>query len=125
MSKPNGNPKSSKKPSDLKALEQQVKTAQNRHSKSDTEHQDDGALLGMAWRLSTELVVAVLVGAGLGWGLDKLFGTAPWLLVIGLGFGFVAGIKNTLRVAAKMDAANADVPLGNDLPDEDLYDDDD
>jgi len=97
MSKPNGTPRSSKKPSDLKALEQRVKTAQNRHSKSDTEHQDDGALLGMAWRLSTELVVAVLVGAGLGWGLDKLFGTAP----------------------------STDVPLGNDLPDSDLYDDDD
>jgi len=123
MSETNGKPKPSKKPNDLKALEARVQNAQSRHIKSETETKDDGALLGMAWRLSTELVVAVLVGAGLGYGLDKLFGTAPWLLVIGLGFGFAAGIKNTLRVAEKMDAATEDVPLGNDLDDTDMYDD--
>jgi len=98
MSKPNGTPRSSKKPSDLKALEQRVKTAQNRHSKSDTEHQDDGALLGMAWRLSTELVVAVLVGAGLGWGLDKLFGTAPQVLMCPLAMIYLIAISMTMMI---------------------------
>jgi len=117
MSKPNGKPPKSESPSDLKALEQRVKAAQTRATKSDADPTDDGSLLGMAWRLSTELVVAVFVGLLLGFGLDKLFGTAPWLLVIGAGLGFAAGIKNTLRVADKMDAQNADVPLGDDLPD--------
>jgi ATP synthase protein I len=119
MLKPNGKPSKPEISADLKALEQRVKSAQARNNKSDTEYEDDGALLGMAWRLSTELVVAVLVGAGLGYGLDKLLGTAPWILIIGLGFGFVAGIKTTLRTAAKMDAAAGDVPLGDDLPGDD------
>jgi ATP synthase protein I len=73
----------------------------------------------MAWRLSTELLVAVLIGLLLGYGLDKFFGTAPWILVIGAGLGFAAGIKNTLRMADRMDAKTADVPIGHDLPDDD------
>lgn len=119
MSETNGKPNSSEKPNDLKALEQRVQSAQARHTKSDKEHSNDGSLLGMAWRLSTELVVSVLVGAGLGYGLDKLFGTAPWLLIVGLGFGFATGIRGVMRVAAKMDAASAHIPIGEDIVDDD------
>ena len=72
MSETNGKPNSSEKPNDLKALEQRLESAQARHTKSDKEHSNDGSLLGMAWRLSTELVVSVLVGAGLGYGLDTV-----------------------------------------------------
>ena len=122
MSETNGKPNSSEKPNDLKALEQRVQSAQARHTKSDKEHSNDGSLLGMAWRLSTELVVSVLVGAGLGYGLDKLFGTAPWLLIVGLGFGFATGIRGVMRVAAKMDAASAHIPIGEDIVDDDVDD---
>ena len=118
MSDNNGKPNSSEKPNDLKALEARLDKAQARHTKSVTDQKTDGSLLGMAWRLSTELVVAVLVGAGLGFGLDKLFNTQPWLLIVGLGFGFAAGIKNTLRVAEKMDAQTAHIPLGDDIQDD-------
>lgn len=119
MSEQNRKPNSSKKPNDLKALEQRLSTAQAKHSKSDKENTTDGSLLGMAWRLSTELVVAVLVGTGLGYGLDTLFNTQPWLLVVGLGFGFAAGIKGVMRVAARMDAATAHIPIGEDIKDDD------
>jgi len=123
MSETNGKPNSSEKPNDLKALEQRLESAQARHTKSDKEHSNDGSLLGMAWRLSTELVVSVLVGAGLGYGLDKLFGTAPWLLIVGLGFGFATGIRGVMRVAAKMDAASAHIPIGEDITDDEDEDD--
>ena len=119
MSKQNGKPDFSEKSNDLKALEERLSTAKAKHSKSDTEENVDGSILGMAWRLSTELVVAVLVGAGLGFGLDKLFNTQPWLLVVGLGFGFATGIRGVLRVAAKMDAASAHIPIGEDIVDDD------
>ena len=118
MSDNNGKPNSSEKPNDLKALEARLDKAQARHTKSDTDQKTDGSLLGMAWRLSTELVVAVLVGAGLGFGLDKLFNTQPWLLIVGLGFGFATGIRGVLRVAAKMDAASAHIPIGEDIADD-------
>ena len=81
------------------------------------EGDNGGTLLGMAWRLSTELVVAVLVGTGLGYGLDYLLETRPWFLLVGLGFGFAAGIMSVFRVAGRMDAENAHIPIGEDMPD--------
>ena len=41
-------------------------------------------------RLSTELVAGVLVGAFLGWALDRLLATSPWGLIVLLMLGFVA-----------------------------------
>ena len=69
-------------------------------------------LLGFAFRFSTELVLALFVGAAMGWGLDWLFGqfsiaTRPVFIVIGSLFGAAAGIRNVIRVAKKMNDRNA------------------
>jgi ATP synthase protein I len=56
-----------------------------------------GPALGRALRVSTELLVALLVGAGLGWGLDRLTGAEPWFLLAGMLFGFAAGVRNLVR----------------------------
>jgi len=107
---------------DLESLAQRVNAVKQKHEKPVNDDKS-GSLLGMAWRLSTELLVSVLVGTGLGYGLDKIFGTKPWILLIGLGFGIAAGLRSVMRTAAKMDAMNTDIPIGNDLADDD-YDDD-
>jgi ATP synthase protein I len=49
--------------------------------------------------LSTELVAGVLVGAGIGWLLDKWLGISPWGMIVFLLLGFVAGVLNVMRVA--------------------------
>ena len=108
-----------KSSSDLDDLERRLEQAKNRYKEPEKDDDNGGAMLGTAWRLSTELVVAVLVGTGLGYGLDKLFGTQPWILLIGLGFGFAAGVMSVFRVAGKMDAENAHIPIGEDIPDTD------
>ena len=51
------------------------------------------------FRLSSELVAGVVVGAGLGWGIDRLFGISPWGLIVFLLLGFVAGVLNVMRSA--------------------------
>ena len=117
MSNKNGTTSSTESSSDLHDLSARVKTAQQRHKPKDYSQNDDGSALGMAWRLSTELVVSILVGMGLGYGLDVLLGTKPWCLFIGLGFGFAAGIRTVFATAATMDAKNADIPIGDDMPD--------
>ncbi len=64
-----------------------------------------------AFRLASEFVAAIIVGAGLGYGVDAIFGTKPWALVILLLLGFVAGVVNVVRASAEMNAATA-VPPG-------------
>jgi ATP synthase protein I len=51
------------------------------------------------FRLSSELVAGVLVGAGIGWLLDRLLGVSPWGLIIFLLLGFAAGVLNVMRSA--------------------------
>jgi ATP synthase protein I len=41
----------------------------------------------------------VLVGAGLGWLLDRWLGTKPWGLIVFLLLGFAAGVLNVMRAA--------------------------
>jgi ATP synthase protein I len=65
----------------------------------------------MALRLSTEFVAAILVGAGLGWGIDQLLGIAPWGMIVLLMLGFCAGVLNVLRSAGKMSDPHANARL--------------
>jgi ATP synthase protein I len=57
---------------------------------------------GNAFRLASEFVAGVLVGAALGWGIDRLAGTSPWGLIVLLLLGFVAGVFNVIRAAGRM-----------------------
>ena len=66
-----------------------------------------------AMRLSTEFVSAILVGAGLGWAIDRFLGTAPWAMIVFLLLGFCAGIVNVLRAAGKMADPHARNPSGS------------
>lgn len=67
----------------------------------------DNAGFGMALRLSTEFVTAILVGAGLGWGVDQLLGISPWGMIILLLIGFCAGVLNVLRSAGRISDPHA------------------
>jgi ATP synthase protein I len=58
-----------------------------------------GSAMALGFRLSSELVASVLVGAGIGWGIDRLLSTSPFGLIVFLLLGFVAGIVNVVRSA--------------------------
>ena len=58
--------------------------------------------IGQAFKLSTELVAAVLVGTIIGFILDNWFDTKPWLIIIFFFVGVVAGIINVIRSAKKL-----------------------
>ena len=63
---------------------------------------DQPSSIGTAFKLSTELVSAVVVGTIIGFILDKTFGTKPWLILIFFFVGVVAGIINVFRSAKNM-----------------------
>jgi ATP synthase protein I len=63
---------------------------------------DTANALAMAWRIGLELVVAILVGTGLGWAIDRWLGTRPWGMIILFFLGVAAGMLNVWRTVAGM-----------------------
>jgi ATP synthase protein I len=47
--------------------------------------------------------IAIGLGALWGWGMDKWFGTYPWLTLIFTGFGIAAAFVNLFRMAGRFD----------------------
>jgi len=60
------------------------------------------SLLGIAFKMSTELVAAVLVGTIIGFIFDTWFGTKPWLILTFFFVGAIAGVLNVIRSAKNM-----------------------
>lgn len=87
----------------LEALE--AKLAKKRTVEAPKRHQDEHySQAQMGWRLVIELVTGLLIGFGIGYGLDAVFGTKPWLLIVFTLFGLAAGINVMLRSAKEMTA---------------------
>lgn len=59
-----------------------------------------GKAISLGFRVLTEFVAAVGVGAAIGWQLDVWFHTQPILLIVFLGLGTAAGFVNIYRAAA-------------------------
>jgi ATP synthase protein I len=55
--------------------------------------------IARGFRLSTELVAGVLVGAAVGWLIDRWLGISPWGMIVFLLLGFAAGVLNVMRAA--------------------------
>ncbi len=61
-----------------------------------------GGLPGGGWRIGlragTEVVSALIAGAGLGWLLDRWLGSFPWLFLVFFVVGGAAGVMNVYRL---------------------------
>ncbi len=80
-----------------------LEIAKKKVSKRDLENKKDNqSPIGTAFKLSTELVSAVLVATIIGFILDNWFDTKPWLIIIFFFIGVAAGIINVVRSAKKM-----------------------
>ena len=70
----------------------------------------DPSAMARGFRLSTELVAGVLVGAGIGWLIDRWVGTTPLAMLVFLLLGFVAGVLNVMRAAGVVRTNTLDPP---------------
>ena len=87
-------------PEDFKT---RLKIAKSKIKKQlDNDNEKRGSFMGSAFKLGTELVAAVAVGTIIGFILDTLFDTKPWLIIIFFFLGAAAGILNVIRAANKM-----------------------
>ena len=58
--------------------------------------------MAIGFRLSSELVAGVVLGAVIGWGCDRLLSTSPFGLIVFVLTGFVAGVVNVVRSAGRI-----------------------
>ena len=56
--------------------------------------------LGLAFRVSVEIVSAVAIGTLIGFLIDDWLGTRPWLMLFCIVLGGGAGILNVYRIAS-------------------------
>ncbi len=84
----------------------QVRSAGRTSESSEADRSATASGYAKGFRLSSELVAGVVVGAGLGWLIDRWFHTSPWGLMIFLLLGFAAGVLNVMRSAGVV-AGNA------------------
>jgi ATP synthase protein I len=86
----------------LKRLEDRIAAAREVRAEAPRGHQREFTQGSLAWRMVIELVVGMVLGLAIGYGLDALAGTLPvFLVVFGL-LGFAAGVRTMLRTAAEV-----------------------
>ncbi|WP_428377615.1 AtpZ/AtpI family protein [Lichenicoccus sp.] len=90
-------------PAAAKSFEQRLEEARAK-SGMGPQPVSDGAIdrnsFGLVMRVGVELVSAVVVGAAIGWGLDRWLGMRPLFLILFVLLGGVAGIVNVWRLVA-------------------------
>jgi ATP synthase protein I len=86
----------------LSALEARLSEARKRGEPDKPHMEEHYSQAQLAWRMVIELVVGVGIGFAIGYGLDSLLGTRPWLMAVFTILGFVAGVKTMIRSAAEV-----------------------
>lgn len=120
MTDPEGRAKPQSKPSDIDQLGRKLDAINAKRAPDVEPTQHSASNMAEGLKYASEFSAAVLVGAALGWGVDKLAGISPFGLLGGLFLGLCAGIMNVVRAAKEgMDGS------GEDLPQDELYEDED
>ena len=88
-------------PERLKQLDDRLnalKKAQEPEPPKDTHYEQ----ASQGWRMVVELVAGIVIGFFIGYGLDLMLGTLPFMLVIWTLLGFVAGVRTMMRTAQEV-----------------------
>jgi ATP synthase protein I len=105
--------------SDLAARIKRAQGVRPAQAAADRVRQGEMTGIGRGFRLASEFVAAIVVGAALGWGVDRIFGISPWGLIVLLLLGFAAGVLNVIRATAELNAMAAQTPAPPSVPDDD------
>jgi ATP synthase protein I len=66
------------------------------------ENEETTRKTGIAYGAGIVLFASVVSLCGVGWVLDRWFGTKPWLLVSGIILGAIAGFYQFVRLTSKL-----------------------
>ena len=85
----------------LKKLKERIETAEISNSSPLGKKKESGA--GFGFKISTEIIAALVVGVGIGLIVDKYLDTKPFGLIIFFIFGAIAGFLNVYRVMRRIE----------------------
>ena len=85
----------------LRELKDRIETAKSSNTPNTKKNKESGA--GFGFKLSTEIIAALVVGVGIGLIVDKYLGTKPFGLIIFFIFGALAGFLNVYRVMRRIE----------------------
>jgi len=88
--------------SSLASVGARLKAARGRQLGAESRKSQPSAM-GHGMRAGVELIAAVMVGGGIGYGLDRWLDTRPVLLLIMLLLGITAGLTNIYRMTQGLD----------------------
>lgn len=71
----------------------------DRNAEADLTDKSLGQAMSLGFRVLSEFVAAIVVGALIGWQFDQWLGTSPALLILFLGLGVCAGFWSIYRLA--------------------------
>jgi ATP synthase protein I len=60
----------------------------------------DGTAMARGMKMVSEFIAGIAAGGLIGFLIDKMAGTQPFMLMIGLMFGFAAGLRNLYRASS-------------------------
>ena len=107
--------------SDLGGRLNKIKAQHQSDAQSDLDAEMRGRGMAYGMRMAAELVGAVMVGGAIGWGLDRLLGSTPWLFLLFFVLGFAAGVLNVVRAYERMQKeimARTGGNIGHKVPDD-------
>ncbi|MDX5361147.1 MAG: AtpZ/AtpI family protein [Alphaproteobacteria bacterium] len=90
-------------PDDLEVLRRRIGEVETRRAGTGARARGPSTNLGLAFRLSTEIVAAVGVGTAMGLGIDWALGTRPLFMLIFIFLGMAAAYVNMTRVLKQFD----------------------
>ena len=85
----------------LRELKDRIETAKTSNTPNYKKNKESGA--GFGFKISTEIIAALVVGVGIGLIVDKYLGTKPFGLIIFFIFGALAGFLNVYRVMRRIE----------------------
>ena len=85
----------------LRELKDRIETAKSSNTNNTKKNKESGA--GFGFKISTEIIAALVVGVGIGLIVDKYLGTKPFGLIIFFIFGALAGFLNVYRVMRRIE----------------------
>ena len=120
MARAHGDDDREEKPADEAALAERLQRLGERLGPSQSDRASEGNVVKArpprhrVWRVAcgcrAEFVAGILLGAAIGWLIDRLLGTSPWGLIVFLLLGFAAGVLNVARAAGAVQPNRLDPP---------------